>query len=99
MGSRVSSVFNFTLQGVIPPLKSFTVSCPARCRHEVITQDSACLFPAVLLGCCCPACTDKAPVGFIREWCPHSGRWGGDGSVLQLRSAPLSKGSLGLQLV
>lgn len=68
MGSSVFVVFNCTLEGVIPPLKSFTVPYPTRCRHEVRTKDSTCLFPAALLGCCCPACTDKAAVGFIREW-------------------------------
>lgn len=93
MGSRVFSVLNCTLQGVLPPFKSSTVPYPTWCWHESRAKDSTCLFPAVLLGFSCPACTDKAAVGFIWEWWPNSGRWGWG---LQLRSAPLSKGCLEL---
>lgn len=96
MGSGVFSGFNCTLQGVMPPLKSSTVPYPTRCRHEVRAEDSTCLFPAVLLGCCCPARTDTAAVGFIRDCDPAQAGGDGDGSVLQLRGAALSQASLSL---
>lgn len=67
-------VIGYCLFLVVPPLKSFTVPYPTRFRHEVRAKDSTCLFPAVLLGCCCPACTGQAAVGFIREWWPNWSR-------------------------
>lgn len=81
------SVFNCTLQGVIPPLKSCTVPFPTWYRHTVRAMDSTCLFPAVFLGCCVlHVQTRLLWVSSGRGDTAEAGG-DGDGSVLQLGNA------------
>lgn len=93
------SVFNCTLQGVILLLKSCRLPSPTGYRHMVRAMHSTCLFPAVFLECCVLHVQTRLLWVSSGSGDPAEAGGDGDGSVLQQGSAPLIKGSPGLQLI